>query len=85
MTEKKKEFKLKISDEIEGGIYANAVSVHFNNNECIIDMAYQVPNAKEPTIKVMSRINMSHQTAESFLKLFSNALLDWKNKKEQKS
>ena len=77
---KKKQYKVKIAEEMENGVYANAVSVHFNNNECILDMAYTIPNAPEPLIKVVSRINMSHKTAESFLKVLSNAILDWKNK-----
>lgn len=83
--EEKKTIKVKISEEIEGGVYANAMSIHFNQNECIIDMAYNVPNSSEPTIKVVSRVNMSHATAESFLKVLSNSILDWKNKtkKEQ--
>lgn len=75
-----KKFKVKISEESEAGVYANAVSIHFNSNECVIDMAYVIPNASEPVLKIVSRINMSHQTAESLLKVLSNALLDWKNK-----
>jgi len=82
--EEKKEYKIKIKEEEEQGVYANAVSVHFNQNECIIDMAYNIPNMPEPVIKVVSRINMSHRTAESFLKVLSNAMLDWKNKQEKK-
>lgn len=79
MAENKK-YKVKISEEMEAGVYTNAVSVHFNNNECVIDMAYLLPNAPEPILKVVSRINMNHKTAESFLKVLSNAMLDWKNK-----
>jgi len=80
--QKKQEYKVIVPEAIEGGVYANAVSVHFNNNECILDMAYTLPNTKEPVIKVVSRINMSHKTAESFIKVLSNALLDWKNKQK---
>ncbi|MFA6991694.1 MAG: DUF3467 domain-containing protein [Candidatus Gracilibacteria bacterium] len=76
----KKHFKLVLPEGMDSGVYANAVSVHFNNNECVIDMAYTIPNTTEPTIKVVSRINMSHRTAESFLKVLSDAFLDWKNK-----
>jgi hypothetical protein len=78
--EKKQNYKVVVPEDIAAGVYSNAVSVHFNNNECILDMAYSIPNSKEPTIKIVSRINMSHKTAESFLKVMSNALLDWKNK-----
>ncbi len=79
-----KKYKVKLPEDKEAGVYANAVSVHFNSNECILDMAYVLPNAKEPLLKVVSRINMSHRTAESFLKVLSNAILDFKNKTEKK-
>jgi hypothetical protein len=81
---KDKKFKVKMTEEMETGVYANAVSVHFNANECVLDMAYVMPNAPEPMLKVVSRINMSHKTAESFLKVMTNALLDWKNKQNSK-
>ena len=80
----KKQFKLKVPEELEAGVYANAVSVHFNQNECVLDMAYAVPHSTEPTIKVVSRINMSPKTAESFLKILSDSFLDWKNKNKSK-
>lgn len=76
----KKQFKAKLSEETEAGVYANAVSVHVNANEIVIDMAYVLPNTPEPMLKVVSRVNMSHKTAESFLNVLSNAILDWKNK-----
>ncbi len=78
--EKGSKYKVQIAKEIEAGVYANAASVHFNSNECILDFAYQVPSVKEPTLKIVGRVNMSHRTAESFLKVLSNALLDFKNK-----
>lgn len=70
---------------IEGGLYSNAVSVHVNQNEVILDFGYIVPNVKPTTIKIMSRVNVSHNTAESFMKVLSNAMLDWRNRqKDQK-
>lgn len=81
--ENKKKYKIKLSEELESGVYSNAVSVHFNNNECIIDFGYNMPSMPEPIIKVVSRINMSHKTTESFIKVLSNALLDWKNKQKE--
>lgn len=84
MTEpNKKQFKAKLSEENEAGVYANAVSVHVNANEIVIDMAYVLPNTTEPMLKVVSRVNMSHKTAESFLNVLSNAILDWKNKNKK--
>lgn len=79
-----KKYKVKVPDSLEAGVYTNAISVHFNSNECVIDMGYSVPNAGEPTIKVVSRVNMSHKTAESFVNVLSNALLDWRNKQKEK-
>lgn len=75
--------QLKVSEEQQAGVYANAVSVNLNQNEVIIDMGYIVPNVKPTTIKVVSRINMTHRTAESFLKVLQNAVLDWRNKQSE--
>lgn len=83
MTHEKK-YKVKVPEALEAGVYTNAISVHFNSNECVIDMGYSVPNAGEPMIKVVSRVNMSHKTAESFVNVLSNALLDWRNKQKEK-
>ncbi|MBD3330127.1 DUF3467 domain-containing protein [Candidatus Peregrinibacteria bacterium] len=81
---KKNTIKVKLPEELEEGVFANAVSVHFNNNECILDFAYNLPNLKEQTVKIVSRINLSHKTAESFLKVLSNAVLDYKNRQNGK-
>lgn len=75
--------QLKVAEEQQGGVYANAVSVNLNQNEVIIDFGYIVPNMKPTTIKVVSRINMTHRTAESFLKVLQNAVLDWRNKQKE--
>ncbi|MDA1060571.1 MAG: DUF3467 domain-containing protein [bacterium] len=80
----KKQYKVKLREELEAGVYSNAVSVHVNNNEVILDMAYTMPNMPEPMIKIVSRVNMSHKTAESFLNVLSNAILDFKNKQKKK-
>ena len=81
--ENEKKYKVKVPEALEQGVYSNAVSVHFNGNECILDMAYVMPNSTEPLLKVVSRINMSHKTAESLLQVLSNSLLDYKNKNEK--
>jgi hypothetical protein len=78
--DQKKQYMVKISEEIENGKFVNAISVHFNGNECTLDMGYTLPNVEKPTIKIVSRLNMTHKTAESLLKVLSNALLDFKNK-----
>lgn len=75
--------QLKVSEEQQAGVYANAVSVNLNQNEVILDFGYIVPNVKPTTIKVVSRVNMSHKTAESFLKVLQNAVLDWRNNQKK--
>lgn len=75
--------QLKVSEEQQAGVYANAVSVNLNQNEVILDFGYIVPNVKPTTIKVVSRVNMSHKTSESFLKVLQNAVLDWRNSQKR--
>ncbi len=78
----KQNIQVKMDPAMEGGLYSNAVSVHVNQNEVILDFGYIVPNVKPTTIKIMSRVNVSHNTAESFMKVLSNAMLDWRNKQK---
>ena len=83
---KQQSIQVKLDSTIESGIYSNAISVHVNQNEVILDFGYILPNIKPTTIKVVNRVNVSHQTAESFMKVLSNAMLDWRNRqKEQKN
>lgn len=81
--EEKRKIQVKFDSDKEAGVYSNAVSVHLNKNEIVLDFGYIIPNIKPTTIKVVSRINVSHATAENFLKILSNAILDWKNKQEE--
>ncbi len=74
--------QVKIDPSLEQGVYSNAVSVHVNSNEVILDFGYIVPNMQPMTIKVVNRVNLSHQTAESFMKVLSNAMLDWRNRQK---
>jgi len=75
--------QLKVPEDQQQGTYANAISVNLNQNEVIIDFGYIMPNVKPTSIKVVSRVNMTHRTAESFLKVLQNAVLDWRNKKKE--
>lgn len=76
---------VQVKDEMQAGVYANAASVSVKENDILIDFGYILPGVNPTTIKVMARINMSHVTAEQFLGVFQNALLDFRNqKKEQK-
>ncbi|MBD3156922.1 DUF3467 domain-containing protein [Candidatus Peregrinibacteria bacterium] len=85
MNQDKKKVQVKMDQTQEAGVYSNAVSVHVNKNEMVLDFGYIIPNVKPTTIKVASRVNISHNTAESFLKILSNAVLDLKNKKSEQA
>ncbi len=74
--------QVKVDPSLEQGVYSNAVSVHVNQNEVILDFGYILPNSKPMTIKVVNRVNLSHQTAESFMNVLSNAMLDWRNRQK---
>lgn len=80
---KQQSIQVKLDPQVEAGIYSNAVSVHVNQNEVILDFGYIIPNLKPTTIKVVNRVNISHQTAESFMNVLSNAMLDWRNRKKE--
>lgn len=79
----KPKIQVKYDAEMETGRYSNAVSVHLNKNELVLDFGYILPNVKPTTVKVVSRVNVSHKTAENLLKILSNAILDWKNKNSE--
>lgn len=72
--------QLKVEPHLEQGAFSNAVSIHVNQNEVVLDFGYMIPNQNPVTIKLVGRINMTHQTAESLMNVLSNAMLDWRNK-----
>lgn len=74
---------LKIEAAQEQGSYANAISIHVNHNEVILDFGYMMPNQDPLTVKLVSRVNLTHSTAESLLSVLSNAMLDWRNKNKK--
>lgn len=75
---------VQIKDEMKAGIYANAASVSVKENDILIDFGYILPGVNPTTIQVMARVNLSHVTAEQFLGVFQNALLDFRNQKKEK-
>src|SRR3989338_2372426 len=75
--------QLKVSDDQQAGVFSNAVSVSMTRDGVVIDFGYILPNVKPTTIKVVSRVNMTHMTTESFLKVLQNAVLDWRNKQKE--
>ncbi len=81
--ENKKKLQIKFDSALEAGVYSNAVSVSATNNEMILDFGYILPNVTPSTIKIVSRVNLTQKTAESLLKILSNAVLDMKNKQKE--
>jgi pyruvate dehydrogenase E2 component (dihydrolipoamide acetyltransferase) len=76
------QLQVKVPDEMQKGTYANAVSVNVNSNEVVVDFGYLLPNTPAPVIEVVSRVNMNHKTAESFLSVLGGAMDDFKKKQE---
>ena len=75
--------QVKVPENVQQGVYSNAASVTVTNNELIIDFGYVLPNIQPTTINVVSRINMTHQSAENFISTFQNAILDHRNKQKK--
>ncbi|MBT4384620.1 DUF3467 domain-containing protein [Candidatus Peregrinibacteria bacterium] len=74
------QLQVKVPDDLQKGTYSNAVSVNVNSNEVVVDFGYLLPNTPSPIIEVVSRVNMNEKTAESFIKVLSGALEDFKKK-----
>lgn len=72
--------QVKVPDEVQKGVYSNAVSVNVNSNEVVLDFGYLLPNTPAPIIEVVSRVNMNQRTAESFLNVLAGAIDDFKKK-----
>jgi len=85
MSEEKKDQKkinLTIKEDKKIGVYTNAVSVSVKDNDVLLDFGYVVPGVKPTTIEIVSRVNMSHKTAEQFMNVLQNSILDFRNKKK---
>lgn len=78
---KQPNINIQIKDELQTGVYSNAVSVNVNNNEVVLDFGMIIPNSNPTTIKIQSRIILNQQTAESFMSILQDAMLDFRNKK----
>jgi hypothetical protein len=75
----KKQVNIKIKDENRTGVYSNAVTVNVNQNDVVLDFGYIVPGMTPMTIDVVSRVTMGHRTAEHFMKILQDSLLDYRN------
>ena len=83
MSEKNKtKINLQIKDEKKVGVYANAVSVQVKENDVLLDFGYVIPGVDPATIEIVSRVNLTHGTAEKFLNVLQNSILDFRNKKK---
>jgi len=74
----KNELQVKIDATNEQGSYSNAVSVHITPTEMAVDFGYLLPASKPTTIKVVSRVTMTHSTAESLVKVLTESLANIK-------
>lgn len=72
--------QITVPEKARSGVYSNAVSVTINDNEVVLDMGYMIPNVRPMTIEVVSRVNMSHRTAEQFVSILQNSILDYRSK-----
>ncbi len=77
------QLQVKVPDDVQKGVYSNAVSVNVNSNEIVLDFGYLLPNTPAPVIEVVSRVNMNQRTAESFLNVLAGAMDDFKKKQAQ--
>jgi hypothetical protein len=77
------QLQVKVPDDVQKGTYSNAVSVNVNGNEVVVDFGYLLPNTPAPVIEVVSRVNMNHKTAESFVKVLEGAMKDFEAKQAQ--
>ena len=77
-------FSIHINEENRAGKYANAVSVHVNSNEVVIDFGYIQPGQQNRRIDVVSRVNLNHNVSRSFMTLLQDAILDFQNKMKER-
>jgi hypothetical protein len=79
-----KQYQVVFNDDVnKSGVYSNVASVHVNNNEVVMDFGYMMPGSQTAQILVNSRVNMTHETAKSFISMLQNAMLDFQNKKNK--
>ena len=76
----KKEIKMILPEKLRTGVYSNAASVTLSKKEVVVDFGYVIPNTNPMTLEIVSRVNMSFDSAKSFLSTFQNAILDYENK-----
>lgn len=78
----KKTINLQIKEDAKCGVYANVMAVTMNPNEVILDFAYRLPGTGDQ-VQIVSRVNLSHQTAKQVISTLQNSLLDFENRKKK--
>ncbi len=58
------------------------LAVSMNTQEVILDFAYRLPGNEGKEIQIVSRVNMSPETAKQVISTLQNSLLDFENKKK---
>lgn len=73
------EIQVNVPENLKRGNYSNASFVTVNQHEVIIDFGYLIPNTNPSLIEIVSRVNMTHHSAERFIAILQNAFLDFRN------
>ena len=71
----KKKIQIAVPADKRAGVFSNAVSVSVSDNEVVLDFGYLAPGG-ERVVEVVSRVNLTHSTAENFLAVLQETLLD---------
>lgn len=69
-----------VPEAMKTGMYANVLAVTINPNEVVLDFAYRMPGNEGRDIQIVSRVNMSHETAKQVISTLQNSILDYENK-----
>ncbi len=72
--------QLSVAEAMKTGIYANVLAVTINPNEVVLDFAYRMPGNDGRDIQIVSRVNLSHETAKQVVSTLQNSILDYENK-----
>ena len=83
MSEEKRTINLHIQEKDKCGVYSKMMAVSMNNQEVVLDFAYRLPGNQGNDVQIVSRVNMSHETAKQVISTLQNSLLDFENKKKK--
>jgi len=75
---------VQVPDNLKTGVYANGATISVRDDDVVVDFGYMLGGVNPPTMQVVSRVNMTHVSAERFASALQNALLDHRNKRKGK-